>query len=549
VERVDPPDGGPSWKIGKDLGGAPAGDRRADAASAGDGTARLERAVAGLTPTQRQAVLTRSTAVCVQAGAGSGKTRVLALRVAVRLGDGSAGAEHTAVCTFTRKAAGELRQRLQGYGVAVARPATDGAPPGPGVRVGTLHQFALSLLRRHALDNGRPLPLIAERPVGIVGRVVGDPSLAPAVAAEIGWAKARGLGVEAYAAAADEAGRSAGVPVPLVTDAYRAYQRSLERAGMVDLDDVLARATALLEEDEAFSQAARWRYRHLSIDEFQDVNPAQFRFFEALRGGRGDLFAVGDPDQAIYGWNGADPGIIERLPSLVPGMESIRLSENHRSTPQIVAAAAAALGPEARGAAKATRPDGVLPVVTAYDDERAEAEGVATALLRSTGAVRPWSDHAVLARTNDQLLVLASTFRSAGIPVVTVGGPTPAGRPVGAGPPGDAVELTTFHRAKGLEWPVVHVVGVEDGFVPIVHATSGPARSEERRLLYVALTRARDELSCSWARRRRIGAGPAFGRAPSPWLADVARLSQEGRTTTPVDASERIARLRAALSP
>ncbi len=95
------------------------------------------------------------------------------------------------------------------------------------------------------------------------------------------------------------------------------------------------------------------------------------------------------------------------------------------------------------------------------------------------------------------------------------------------------MELATFHRAKGLEWSSVHVVGLEDGFVPIVYAESSEARAEERRLLYVALTRASVELHCSWARTRRMGNGRTMDRQPSPWLAAVARVSRAGTGRMP----------------
>jgi DNA helicase-2/ATP-dependent DNA helicase PcrA len=112
----------------------------------------------------------------------------------------------------------------------------------------------------------------------------------------------------------------------------------------------------------------------------------------------------------------------------------------------------------------------------------------------------------------------------------------------------DAVELATFHRAKGLEWTAVYVVGVEDGFVPIVYAASEAARDEERRLLYVALTRASRELHCSWVRTRRMGNGRQMERQPSPWLAGVARVARAGNgRITPKDATRRIAEMRTLL--
>ncbi|MGH9097877.1 MAG: ATP-dependent helicase [Acidimicrobiales bacterium] len=517
----------------------------------GAGAGGLAAALGGLTEPQRQAVDSPAAAICVQAGAGSGKTRVLTLRVARRIRDGSAEADHSVVVTFTRKAAQQLRQRLAGFGVGVAIPSTSGAAPGPGVRAGTLHQLALTLLRRHALDAGNPPPNVADHRFRLVSDIVGDPMRVPVVAAEIGWAKSRCLTPETYGPSATDAGRSPSIPVDQVADHFRAYQGALARRHAIDLDDLVVAAADLIFDDAAFAAGVHWRYRHLSVDEFQDINPAQYRLIEALMGDRGDLLAVGDPNQAIYGWNGADPGLITRLPTLVPDMEVLRLDENHRSTPQVVAAASAALGRAVHGVPRASGPAGPMPVVTAFEDETAEAEGVASRLLAELEGGRAWSELAVLARTNDQLSVISAALTRSGIPFRMAPAPEapPATRPGADGAAeADAVELATFHRAKGLEWPSVCVVGIEDGFIPIIHAATDAAREEERRLLYVALTRASVQLHCSWARSRRTNGGRRVDREPSPWLAAVARVSRAGTgRITPVDAGRRIAELRAGL--
>ncbi len=177
----------------------------------------------------------------------------------------------------------------------------------------------------------------------------------------------------------------------------------------------------------------------------------------------------------------------------------------------------------------------------------------------------------MLARTRDQLAVVGRQLERAGVPYRIAPGPEssadgirvgPAGRSGhGRGAPGpgggrdrsgdgpvDAVELATFHRAKGLEWTSVYVVGIEDGFVPIVYAATEASRDEERRLLYVALTRASIELHCSWARSRRMANGRQMERQPSPWLAAVARVSRTGNgRITSRDAAQRIAAMRAVL--
>jgi DNA helicase-2/ATP-dependent DNA helicase PcrA len=371
-----------------------------------------------------------------------------------------------------------------------------------------------------------------------------------------------------------------------IAELFADYDRALVRRRSLDLDDVLVRSGDLLLGDAAFAERMHWRYRHLSVDEFQDVNPAQFRLIHALVGSRRDLCAVGDPNQAIYGWNGADPTLLDRLPDTVADMAVVRLDENHRSTPQVVAAATAGLGHAVTVPHRSLAEDGPMPVVTAFEDETAEAEGIVSSILERSEAGRPFSDQAVLARTHDQLSQIGKALERAGIPYRVAPGPeSPAAESPGApgagndvaGPAGragragqadragrtsgggvgradsgsnapDAVELATFHRAKGLEWTSVYVVGVEDGFVPIVYATSQMSRDEERRLLYVALTRASRELHCSWARVRRMGNGRQMERQPSPWLASVARVSRTGNgRITPRDAGRHIAEMRASL--
>jgi DNA helicase-2/ATP-dependent DNA helicase PcrA len=387
---------------------------------------------------------------------------------------------------------------------------------------------------------------------------------------------------------------------------YAAYVDEKNRRNVLDLDDLVTRCATLLEEDSVAAAAQRWRIRHLFVDEFQDVNPAQWRLLKAWLGDSSDLFVVGDPRQAIYAWNGADPTLLDHLPELLPGTSVLRLDDNHRSTPQVVEAARAVLGADP---GQASRPDGPSPVVDGFDDDDAEAAAVTRWLRHTHRPGRPWSHLAVLARTNTRLDPVARALERAGIPyrlgggakeaaegrralaelrrapktrhlrsalaelVMTLqargegeahasecdeGGASNRGLPrvlaqladehaldfpdasvgefldwVVAGGDGamefdavDGVELSTFHRAKGLEWPAVAVVGLEDGMVPIAYATTALAVAEERRLLYVALTRAEDELWCSWARSRRAG-DRTWRCDPSPLLAAVETASAD----------------------
>ena len=368
----------------------------------------------------------------------------------------------------------------------------------------------------------------------------------------------------------------------------------------LDLDDLLWRCGDLLEEDPEFAAAVRWRFRHVFVDEMQDVNPAQFRLLHLLIGDEPDLFVVGDPNQSVYGWNGADPTLLARLPSVLPGTRVLRLDENHRSSPQVVTVATAALGLADESAPSSTRLDGPVPRVVDHATDAAEAAWVARQLWRAHVPGRRWSQFAVLARTNAQLVPIGAALRAERIPFKLAGTdaspttdvrtvlatgvgrlddpddgddePSPWSDDDGAtteappavdagsvavgghvGPDEDGVVLTTFHRAKGLQWPVVYVIGTSDGLVPFAAARTDRARQEERRLLYVALTRSELELTCTWARfaDEAQAAGGRPERKPSPWLAGVSRaceqLTAEAAQSDRATVASRLAAIRATL--
>jgi DNA helicase II / ATP-dependent DNA helicase PcrA len=542
------------------------------------------RLLEGLTPAQAEAVATEAAPLRVLAGPGSGKTRVLTRRIAHRIATGSADAGHVLALTFTRKAAGELRARLGRLGVRGT------------VVAGTFHAVAYATLRRDEADAGRPPPALLPRKAGLLGRLLERRGLAGdvrpgEVAVEIEWAKARLVGPEGYVEAAAAAGRRPPVDVGEVGVLYRAYEDEKRRRGQVDFDDLLLRCARRLESDPEAAARQRWRFRHLFVDEFQDVNPLQARLLEAWRGDRPDLCVVGDPDQAIYAWNGADAGLLLDFPRRFRGGHTVVLADNFRSTPQVLAVAGAVLGARAAGAGplRPAREAGALPTVRRFADDGAEARGIARAIERRHRDGLAWSSMAVLVRTHAQSVVLEEALVAAGVPHRVRSGPPFLRQPAvvaaldelarrpgrlaprlvdleeeafdggeagelraelvrlgreyealdpAAGTEGfldwlaaalraddgpsaaGVVEVATFHAAKGLEWPVVFLAGLERGLVPIGHARPGPATDEEQRLLYVALTRAEEELHCSWAAERHFG-GRAVEREPSPWLADV----------------------------
>ena len=539
-----------------------------------------------LDPAQRDAVTSPAETLCILAGAGSGKTRVLTRRIAWRVGEGSASASKVLALTFTRRAAAELGTRLAGLGLRER------------VAAGTFHGVAYAQLRRRWAEQGRTAPTVLDRKVRLLASLLPARRQSPVqpadVAAEIEWAKARMVRPSEYVQAAAEAGRRPPLPAAAVAEIFHRYERLKDKRGLLDFDDLLGQCASAVESDPVFAASQRWRFRHLFVDEFQDVNPLQHRLLEAWRGQRPDLCVVGDPNQAIYSWNGADAGYLARFSRSLPGAQVVHLDRNYRSSSPVVAVANAVLQSQSATARplRACRDDGSVPTVRRYRNEADEARAVAGAIRRRAGASGGWARMAVLARTHAQLLVLEQAFGSAGIPYRLRGSVPFLARPevsealaamaagsapslsaavvdlelpaevdeadertaslaelvrlarehlaadpdasvaafVGwlratltgedASPRSDAVELCTFHAAKGLEWPVVFLVGLEQGLVPVARAETPEARAEEQRLLYVAVTRAQDELHCSWAERRTFGPR-ALPRSPSPYLEAV----------------------------
>src|SRR5215216_6599346 len=358
-----------------------------------------------LTPMQVAAVTTPSTLVAVIAGAGSGKTRVLTRRIAHRIAIGTADARHTLALTFTREAAGELRRRLRRSGVR------------DHVEAGTFHAVALALLRQRWSDlDRRPPTIVADRDRLLAEVAQGIPLAS--LRAEADWSAARGVAAAGYVAATRAVGRRGAMPPARIATALDAYATLKRRRGVVDFDDLLAMGAAELASDIGWADAVRFRYRHVLVDEAQDLNPVQQRLLDALVGGSGDLYLVGDPAQAIYGFNGSDPTLLLDVADRLPGIEVIALPVNHRCTPQVVTAGVAVLRAGGQGRpATSARGDGPAVRVIAADDEDHEA-ALVVAVARSldpgdvrTGAV------AVLARTNAQLPRLAKALDTAGIAV------------------------------------------------------------------------------------------------------------------------------------
>ncbi len=365
--------------------------------------------LADLDADQRRAVTADSTLVAVIAGAGSGKTRVLTRRAAYRIATESADARHTVVLTFTREAAAELRRRLVRLGVHA------------DVTAGTFHSVAHQLLRQRWADRDEgPRTIVNDRrrilaSLPVVAAARPDIDL---LADEIAFASARGLDARSYGEAVRSGRVRAALDPSLVIDALDAYAREKSARRIVDLDDLLALTIGAMQRDPGFADAVRWRYRHVLVDEAQDLNPLQHRLVELVCQGRDDLFLVGDPAQAIYGFNGSDPSLLVEVAERFPGVEVIRLPVNHRSTPQVVDTGRHVLAHAGVDTdIDARRADGLVTSIERHDDEQAEAAAVVAAVTRADpGRVRR-SEIAVLARTHATLVGVRRALQTAGIPV------------------------------------------------------------------------------------------------------------------------------------
>ena len=467
--------------------------------------------LADLDEAQRLAVMSPAAPLCIRAGPGSGKTRVLTRRIAYRIATADCEARFSVAVTFTQRAAAELRARLAELGIR------------DRVAVGTFHGLAARQLRRHADDDGRAAPDILADPYRLLEGLVAAGESPRALQAELDWCAAQSVRPADYPTAAADAGRRMSLPAGRLAELLIAYEHKKRRLGLVDFGDLLRLAAERLENDTATAEAWRWGRRHFFVDELQDLNPAQLRLLRAWLGDRSDLCAVGDPDQAIFGWSGADRRILDDFAELFSGATVIDLRHNYRCSPAIVALSAVlrdqgtpSRTPARPAAAESDPFSAPAPLVVAYPDEAAEAAGVAASVRGARAPGDRWSAQAVLVRTRRQVAAMTQALEAAGVPV-HVSDPDVAATPGER----DAVCVSTMHAAKGLEWPVVHVAGLEEGLVPIAGAERSRSLDEEKRLLYVALTRARRRIHLSWAQQRGTPGQPTE-RRPCRWLATIA---------------------------
>ena len=544
----------------------------------------------GLDPQQRTAAEAITGPVLIVAGPGTGKTRTLTHRLAHLIADHHVPPEQCLALTFSRRAAAEMVERLEHLLPDVGRQ----------VPVMTFHALGLTLLREFADRLG----------LGPAMRVAGE--------AERTQLLMESLDLSEHAAGqlltkiSRRKRRPADAPSddpPALADAIDRYHRELHARDWVDFDDLIIRPLELLQNNPDLVDRCRSRYPWVSIDEYQDIDASQYALVRLLVPADGNLCAIGDPDQAIYGFRGADVGYFQRFREEFPAARTIHLERNYRSTQTIVDAALQAIAPASLVADRRLAADGPGAEqieIHGCSSDRAEAELVVHTIERALGGSAFFSldssrvashegesysfnDFAVLYRTESQADVLAEALGRSGMPfqrrshaplgdqplvqslvqavsekhtgeesvsglleVAATAVTTDEARPVldalrslaarhgsdMAGflselalgidadlwdPRADRISLLTLHAAKGLEFPVVFVVGCEDGVLPLHWGSpEEEALAEERRLLFVGMTRARQRLVLTHARKRRWR-GAVRPMDPSPFLDAIER--------------------------
>lgn len=545
--------------------------------------------LASLDDDQRRAVEIVNGPVVIIAGPGSGKTRTLTHRLAWLVAERGVPASSCLAITFTRRAAREMQERLGAL-----------LPADAAVVVHTFHSLGLTILREHGDVVNVPRDF----------RVAGEAERTTMLAAALPVSPTR---AERLLRAISKAKRT-GHPSDDVAAAMTVYREEMARRGWVDFDDLIGLAVQILSTDPGVAAQYRERLSWISVDEFQDVDEQQYALLTKLAPADGHLCVIGDPDQAIYGFRGADASCFDRFAEDYPNATTVRLTRNYRSTGTIVTASSQVI---ARSKETDTIPAFVREMherltIHAAPTERAEAEFVVAEIERllgghsffsidsgrSTGAgadALGFTDIAVLTRTSAQMDALREAFARSGLPFrIHAHDPIAANLAVQAllkewersadhathgddlaaqinaaadrlprdtidaaakkqalqrlleiaescandrmrfldlvalasdadfrDPRAAAISLLTLHAAKGLEFAVVFIVGLEDGLLPLYwNELDADTADEERRLLYVGMTRAKDRLFLSHA-AERPWRGQRRPMSPSPFLVDI----------------------------
>ncbi|MBQ9918549.1 MAG: ATP-dependent helicase [Microbacterium sp.] len=372
--------------------------------------------LSGLDDHQLEAARALRGPVCVLAGAGTGKTRVITRRIAHGVDTGSYSPQRVMAVTFTAKAAGEMRGRLRALGVT-------------GVSARTFHAAALAQVNFFwPTLAGDQAPSIIDNKVRMLAHAADGVGLSPDtatlrdVAGEIEWRKVTMRSIEQYAA--ERPGGVGRLGVDQVVALQSAYEKLKDERRQMDFEDVLLTCAGMIEAEPRVAAAVREQYRHFTVDEYQDVSPLQNRLLELWLGDRRDLCVVGDASQTIYSFTGADARYLLEFDRTHEDARVVRLERNYRSTAAVLAVANDLMRgrPGALELVAAEPQDAPVPTVRAYDDEEAEAEGVAAAIAAAVRGGTDPRDIAVLYRSHAQSAVLLSALAKQSLAATVLGG-------------------------------------------------------------------------------------------------------------------------------
>ncbi|HTY24511.1 MAG TPA: UvrD-helicase domain-containing protein [Desulfomonilaceae bacterium] len=470
----------------------------------------------GLNKEQQASLEVVDRPVLVQAGPGTGKTRTLTHRIADLIENHLVDPGTITAVTFTRKASSEMRERLE---------RIIGKEQAGRCWLGTFHQLGgrvLDMFAGHREVEAKEKVLTDDEALKAFRHAVSEAGLGVPPASVTTLRKQVSLLKQNLYDPNDP------TPDPILARAYNVYEESLRASGALDLDDLLLHPVRLLKDRPAEArQIGRTVAAHLLVDEFQDVNRAQYEMVRLLADPSGEgLFVIGDPDQAIYGFRGADRRFFLRFCSDYPQTVRVNLVQNYRSQANILEAAQHALHPDGSGVVLAgLRPAKARVRAARLPNAATEAEFIIRTIDACLGGSSFFSldsrdlpihgsrqlgfgDFAVLFRLNAVGDSLEEAFQSSGIPFQRARKSAPEEEAEALDPRAEAVTLMTIHASKGLEFPVVFIAGCEDGIIPYISQNetelSADDLDEERRLLYVAMTRAQDEVFLTRADSRTL---------------------------------------------
>ncbi len=398
--------------------------------------------LSSLNPQQRLAVETLKGPVLILAGAGTGKTRVITFRIAHMVEHGIPPGEILAV-TFTNKAAREMRDRVvklipnrvQGPKSQGPRPKAQGRSEGPDSRLSaldsrpticTFHSLCVRILRQHIEKLGYKRNFVIydeSEQIGAIKKILaqisarGEKTDPAAILSLLSRYKNGG---ERAVAFADESVRA------MAEHIRSRYESALRACNAVDFDDLILLTLRLFTEYPEALEACRARYRYVMVDEYQDTNAAQFKLVHALTREHRNLCVVGDDDQSIYGWRGAEISNLLDMEKHFPDVKVVKLEQNYRSTNTILSAANAVIKHNVRRRAKrlwSQKGDGLKITLHTFSDDEEEARNIVEQIEYARLAKRsPWADQAILFRTNVQSRPLETALRQAGVRYHLIGG-------------------------------------------------------------------------------------------------------------------------------